>query len=136
MAQDRSPLGNNRPALILEPGVQSCLTLQPHHPWFRGPCLCAALTAFRNFTWSHSKGLDKMFLSSAKRGHTVTASDQRRIPSLQENNLAPPHPKELPRSEIRVSLTVSPENLFKVGLESDRKRTFLQKPMETGSGLE
>ncbi|KAJ6651131.1 hypothetical protein lerEdw1_000780, partial [Lerista edwardsae] len=26
MAQDRSPLGNSRPSLILDPGVQSCLT--------------------------------------------------------------------------------------------------------------
>nr|XP_020735911.1 transcription factor AP-2-epsilon [Odocoileus virginianus texanus] len=70
MAQDRSPLGNTRPALILEPGVQSCLThfsLITHG--FGGPAICAALTAFQNYLLESLKGLDKMFLSSAGSGH-------------------------------------------------------------------
>nr|XP_005892703.2 PREDICTED: transcription factor AP-2-epsilon [Bos mutus] len=73
MAQDRSPLGNTRPALILEPGVQSCLThfsLITHG--FGGPAICAALTAFQNYLLESLKGLDKMFLSSAGSGHSDT----------------------------------------------------------------
>uniref|UniRef100_A0A8B9XBP0 Transcription factor AP-2 epsilon n=1 Tax=Bos mutus grunniens TaxID=30521 RepID=A0A8B9XBP0_BOSMU len=73
MAQDRSPLGNTRPALILEPGVQSCLThfsLITHG--FGGPAICAALTAFQNYLLESLKGLDKMFLSSAGSGHGDT----------------------------------------------------------------
>ncbi|XP_072466173.1 transcription factor AP-2-epsilon [Notamacropus eugenii] len=70
MAQDRSPLGNSRPSLILEPGVQSCLThfsLITHG--FGGPAICAALTAFQNYLVESLKGLDKMFLSSSGNGH-------------------------------------------------------------------
>ncbi|XP_035106675.1 transcription factor AP-2-epsilon [Callithrix jacchus] len=73
MAQDRSPLGNSRPALILEPGVQSCLThfsLITHG--FGGPAICAALTAFQNYLLESLKGLDKMFLSSVTSGHGET----------------------------------------------------------------
>ncbi|XP_030075061.1 transcription factor AP-2-epsilon isoform X2 [Microcaecilia unicolor] len=72
MAQDRSPLGNSRPSLILEPGVQSCLThfsLITHG--FGGPALCAALTAFQNYLVESLKGVDKMFLSSTGNGHVV-----------------------------------------------------------------
>ncbi|XP_078537276.1 transcription factor AP-2-epsilon [Lissotriton helveticus] len=64
LAQDRSPLGNSRPSLILEPGVQSCLThfsLITHG--FGGPALCAALTAFQNYLMESIKGLDKMFMN-------------------------------------------------------------------------
>ncbi|CAO2589052.1 Transcription factor AP-2-epsilon [Lemmus lemmus] len=73
MAQDRSPLGNSRPTLILDPGVQSCLThfsLITHG--FGGPAICAALTAFQNYLLESLKGLDKMFLSSAGSGHGET----------------------------------------------------------------
>ncbi|XP_059996563.1 transcription factor AP-2-epsilon isoform X2 [Lagenorhynchus albirostris] len=78
MAQDRSPLGNTRPALILEPAVQSCLThfsLITHG--FGGPAICAALTAFQNYLLESLKGLDKMFLSSAGSGHgDIKASEK------------------------------------------------------------
>nr|XP_033812966.1 transcription factor AP-2-epsilon isoform X2 [Geotrypetes seraphini] len=72
LAQDRSPLGNSRPSLILEPGVQSCLThfsLITHG--FGGPALCAALTAFQNYLVESLKGVDKMFLSSTGNGHAA-----------------------------------------------------------------
>ncbi|XP_067581559.1 transcription factor AP-2-epsilon isoform X2 [Pseudorca crassidens] len=78
MAQDRSPLGNTRPALILEPGVQSCLThfsLITHG--FGGPAICAALTAFQNYLLESLKGLDKMFLSSAGSGHGDTKASEK-----------------------------------------------------------
>nr|XP_005004449.1 LOW QUALITY PROTEIN: transcription factor AP-2-epsilon [Cavia porcellus] len=78
MAQDRSPLGNSRPALILEPGVQSCLThfsLITHG--FGGPAICAALTAFQNYLLESLKGMDKMFLSSAGSGHGETKASEK-----------------------------------------------------------
>ncbi|NWH39396.1 AP2E factor, partial [Chloropsis hardwickii] len=71
IAQDRSPLGNSRPSLILEPGVQSCLThfsLITHG--FGGPAICAALTAFQNYLVESLKGLDKIFMNSTGNGHT------------------------------------------------------------------
>ncbi|XP_055466941.1 transcription factor AP-2-epsilon [Psammomys obesus] len=78
MAQDRSPLGNSRPALILEPGVQSCLThfsLITHG--FGGPAICAALTAFQNYLLESLKGLDKMFISNAGSGHGETKASEK-----------------------------------------------------------
>ncbi|KAM6996031.1 transcription factor AP-2-epsilon isoform 2-T2 [Passerculus sandwichensis] len=72
ITQDRSPLGNSRPSLILEPGVQSCLThfsLITHG--FGGPAICAALTAFQNYLVESLKGLDKIFLNSTGNGHTA-----------------------------------------------------------------
>ncbi|XP_061870478.1 transcription factor AP-2-epsilon [Colius striatus] len=75
IAQDRSPLGNSRPSLILEPGVQSCLThfsLITHG--FGGPAICAALTAFQNYLVESLKGLDKMFMNSTGNGHTAGES--------------------------------------------------------------
>ncbi|XP_015269173.1 PREDICTED: transcription factor AP-2-epsilon [Gekko japonicus] len=72
MAQDRSPLGNSRPSLILDPGVQSCLThfsLITHG--FGGPAICAALTAFQNYLVESLKGLDKMFMNSTGNSHSV-----------------------------------------------------------------
>ncbi|XP_027557169.1 transcription factor AP-2-epsilon isoform X2 [Neopelma chrysocephalum] len=71
IAQDRSPLGNSRPSLILEPGVQSCLThfsLITHG--FGGPAICAALTAFQNYLVESLKGLDKIFMNSTGNGHS------------------------------------------------------------------
>ncbi|XP_019403079.1 PREDICTED: transcription factor AP-2-epsilon [Crocodylus porosus] len=72
IAQDRSPLGNSRPSIILEPGVQSCLThfsLITHG--FGGPAICAALTAFQNYLVESLKGLDKMFMNSTGNGHAA-----------------------------------------------------------------
>uniref|UniRef100_H3AMB9 Transcription factor AP-2 beta n=1 Tax=Latimeria chalumnae TaxID=7897 RepID=H3AMB9_LATCH len=64
LAQDRTPLGNSRPAPMLEPGIQSCLThfsLITHG--FGSPAICAALTALQNYLTEALKGLDKMFLN-------------------------------------------------------------------------
>ncbi|KAE8624197.1 hypothetical protein XENTR_v10005865 [Xenopus tropicalis] len=75
LAQDRSPLGNSRPSLILEPGVQSCLThfsLITHG--FGGPAICAALTAFQNYLLESLKGMDKIFMSSTGNGHSAAES--------------------------------------------------------------
>uniref|UniRef100_A0A8C4C2X8 Transcription factor AP-2 C-terminal domain-containing protein n=1 Tax=Denticeps clupeoides TaxID=299321 RepID=A0A8C4C2X8_9TELE len=62
---DRTPLGNSRPAPILEPGIQSCLS---HFSFithgFGSPAICAALTALQNYLTEALKGLDKMFLSN------------------------------------------------------------------------
>ena len=92
MAQDRSPLGNSRPALILEPGVQSCLThfsLITHG--FGGPAICAALTAFQNYLLESLKGLDKMFLSSTGSGHGDTKASEKDAKHRKEL-LSLPHP--------------------------------------------
>ncbi|XP_053310654.1 transcription factor AP-2-epsilon [Spea bombifrons] len=75
LAQDRSPLGNSRPSLILEPGVQSCLThfsLITHG--FGGPAICAALTAFQNYLLESLKGMDKIFMNSTGNGHSTGES--------------------------------------------------------------
>ncbi|XP_076128269.1 transcription factor AP-2-beta isoform X4 [Alosa pseudoharengus] len=65
LAQDRTPLGNSRPAPILEPGIQSCLS---HFSFithgFGSPAICAALTALQNYLTEALKGLDKMFLNN------------------------------------------------------------------------
>uniref|UniRef100_UPI00358F64C1 transcription factor AP-2-alpha-like isoform X1 n=1 Tax=Myxine glutinosa TaxID=7769 RepID=UPI00358F64C1 len=70
LAQDRSPLGNTRPAPILEPGTQACLThfnLITHG--FGGPAICAALTALQNYLTEALKALDKMYLSASTNNH-------------------------------------------------------------------
>ncbi|KAK1156260.1 transcription factor AP-2 gamma-like isoform X1 [Acipenser oxyrinchus oxyrinchus] len=65
LTQDRSPLGNSRPAPILEPGIQGCLThfsLITHG--FGGPAICAAMTSLQNYLNEALKQVDKMYLSS------------------------------------------------------------------------
>ncbi|XP_030633252.1 transcription factor AP-2 gamma isoform X5 [Chanos chanos] len=66
LTQDRSPLGNSRPAPILEPGIQGCLThfsLITHG--FGSPAICAAMTSLQNYLNEALKQVDKMYLSSA-----------------------------------------------------------------------
>uniref|UniRef100_A0A4W4G903 Transcription factor AP-2 C-terminal domain-containing protein n=1 Tax=Electrophorus electricus TaxID=8005 RepID=A0A4W4G903_ELEEL len=62
---NRTPLGNSRPAPILDPGIQSCLS---HFSFithgFGSPAICAALTALQNYLTEALKGLDKMFLNN------------------------------------------------------------------------
>lgn len=65
LTQDRSPLGNSRPAPILEPGIQSCLThfsLITHG--FGSPAICAAMTSLQNYLNEALKQVDKMYVSS------------------------------------------------------------------------
>ncbi|KAK1796402.1 hypothetical protein P4O66_009460 [Electrophorus voltai] len=66
LTQDRSPLGNSRPAPILEPGIQGCLThfsLITHG--FGSPAICAAMTSLQNYLNEALKQVDKMYLSTA-----------------------------------------------------------------------
>ncbi|KAM8867306.1 transcription factor AP-2 gamma isoform 1-T1 [Synchiropus picturatus] len=65
LTQDRSPLGNSRPAPILEPAIQGCLThfsLITHG--FGSPAICAAMTSLQNYLNEALKQVDKMYLSS------------------------------------------------------------------------
>ncbi|KAJ8259273.1 hypothetical protein COCON_G00182850 [Conger conger] len=74
LTQDRSPLGNSRPAPILEPGIQGCLThfsLITHG--FGSPAICAAMTSLQNYLNEALKQVDKMYLSSS--GESQGASD-------------------------------------------------------------
>uniref|UniRef100_W5MJ62 Transcription factor AP-2 gamma (activating enhancer binding protein 2 gamma) n=1 Tax=Lepisosteus oculatus TaxID=7918 RepID=W5MJ62_LEPOC len=67
LTQDRSPLGNTRPAPILEPGIQGCLThfsLITHG--FGSPAICAAMTSLQNYLNEALKQVDKMYLSSGE----------------------------------------------------------------------
>ncbi|XP_057701613.1 transcription factor AP-2 gamma isoform X4 [Corythoichthys intestinalis] len=69
LTQDRSPLGNSRPAPILEPGIQGCLThfsLISHG--FGSPAICAAMTSLQNYLNEALKHVDKMYLSSDAQG--------------------------------------------------------------------
>uniref|UniRef100_A0A4W3JWE5 Transcription factor AP-2 alpha n=1 Tax=Callorhinchus milii TaxID=7868 RepID=A0A4W3JWE5_CALMI len=71
LTQDRSPLGNSRPAPILEPGIQSCLThfsLITHG--FGSPALCAAMTALQNYLTEALKAMDKMYMNNTPNSHT------------------------------------------------------------------
>ncbi|XP_046442772.1 transcription factor AP-2-beta-like isoform X5 [Daphnia pulex] len=63
--QDRSPLCNTRPQIILEPNIQRHLThfsLITHG--FGSPAIVAALTAIQNFLNESLKYLDKMYPTS------------------------------------------------------------------------
>lgn len=65
LTQDRSPLGNSRPAPIMEPGIQGSLThfsLITHG--FGSPAICAAMTSLQNYLTEALKQVDKMYLSS------------------------------------------------------------------------
>ncbi|XP_063071464.1 transcription factor AP-2 gamma isoform X2 [Engraulis encrasicolus] len=69
LSGDRSPLGNSRPAPILEPGIQGCLThfsLITHG--FGSPAICAAMTSLQNYLNEALKQVDKMYLSSGGGG--------------------------------------------------------------------
>ncbi|XP_077459102.1 transcription factor AP-2 gamma isoform X1 [Stigmatopora argus] len=69
LTQDRSPLGNSRPAPILEPGIQGCLThfsLISHG--FGSPAICAAMTSLQNYLNEALKHVDKMYLNSDAQG--------------------------------------------------------------------
>ncbi|XP_077991112.1 transcription factor AP-2-epsilon-like isoform X2 [Glandiceps talaboti] len=64
LSQDRSPLGNTRPQVILDPAIQRCLThfsLITHG--FGTPAMCAALTAIQNYFTEMLKYQEKAFPS-------------------------------------------------------------------------
>ena len=60
--QDRSPLGNTRPQMILDPGIQRHLThfsLITHG--FGTPAMVASLTSVQNYITEFLKYIDKNF---------------------------------------------------------------------------
>ena len=60
--QDRSPLGNTRPQMILDPAIQRHLThfsLITHG--FGGPAMVASLTSIQNYLTEYLKYMDKNF---------------------------------------------------------------------------
>ncbi|XP_065332074.1 transcription factor AP-2-epsilon isoform X2 [Cloeon dipterum] len=73
--QDRSPLCNTRPQIILEPGIQRHLThfsLITHG--FGSPAIVAALTAIQNFLSESLKHLEKVYPSG--NSHVSVTSSQ------------------------------------------------------------
>uniref|UniRef100_A0A8C6SRN7 Transcription factor AP-2 gamma (activating enhancer binding protein 2 gamma) n=1 Tax=Neogobius melanostomus TaxID=47308 RepID=A0A8C6SRN7_9GOBI len=75
LTQDRSPLGNSRPAPILEPGIQGCLThfsLITHG--FGAPAICAAMTSLQNYLNEAVKQVDKMYLNNDTQGSSDSGS--------------------------------------------------------------
>lgn len=63
--QDRSPLGNTRPQIILEPNIQrhlSHFSLITHG--FGSPAVVAALTSVQNYLNEMLKIMDKSFATS------------------------------------------------------------------------
>ncbi|XP_057656737.1 transcription factor AP-2-epsilon isoform X2 [Diorhabda carinulata] len=73
--QDRSPLCNTRPQIILDPSIQRHLThfsLISHG--FGGPAIVAALTAIQNFLNESLKHLDKVFPNQNAQPMLVTSS--------------------------------------------------------------
>ena len=63
--QDRSPLCNTKPAIILEPSIQRHLThfsMITHG--FGSPAIVAALTSIQNYLNESIKYLDKVYPSS------------------------------------------------------------------------
>lgn len=67
--QDRSPLCNTRPQILLDPAIQRHLThfsLISHG--FGSPAIVAALTAIQNFLSESLKHLDKIQMGAAAAG--------------------------------------------------------------------
>ena len=63
--QDRSPLCNTKPAIILEPGIQGHLTNFSYTTHgFGSPAIVGALTAILNYLQESSKYLEKIYPSS------------------------------------------------------------------------
>ena len=63
--QDRSPLCNTKPSMILDPGIQRHLThfsMITHG--FGSPAIVAALTAITNYMTESIKCLDKIYPTS------------------------------------------------------------------------
>uniref|UniRef100_A0A8C5QSQ9 Transcription factor AP-2 gamma n=1 Tax=Leptobrachium leishanense TaxID=445787 RepID=A0A8C5QSQ9_9ANUR len=65
LSQDRTPLGNARPSLILEPNIQSSLahfSLITHG--FGSAAICAAMTSVQNYLNEAIKLADKMYMNA------------------------------------------------------------------------
>ena len=85
--QDRSPLGNTRPQIILEPNIQRHLThfsLITHG--FGSPAIVAAITAIQNYLSEMLKYMDKNYPSAA--GQTGSLSNNN-LDSASKSKLEP-----------------------------------------------
>jgi hypothetical protein len=75
--QDRSPLGNTRPQLILEPNIQrhlSHFSLITHG--FGSPAVVAALTSVQNYLNEMLKIMDKSFAAPNSMDPKKTEKDE------------------------------------------------------------
>ena len=74
--QDRSPLGNTRPQIILEPNIQrhlSHFSLITHG--FGSPAVVASLTSVQNYLTEMLKIMDKSFSNTSSGGMDSKKSD-------------------------------------------------------------
>lgn len=74
--QDRSPLGNTRPQIILEPNIQrhlSHFSLITHG--FGSPAVVASLTSVQNYLTEMLKIMDKSFSNGGSGGMDTKKSD-------------------------------------------------------------
>lgn len=86
LTQDRSPLGNSRPAPILEPGIQSCLThfsLITHG--FGSPAICAAMTSLQNYLNEALKQVDKMYVSSTGDSSQTSSDGSNKVDKMDKH---------------------------------------------------
>lgn len=86
LTQDRSPLGNSRPAPILEPGIQSCLThfsLITHG--FGSPAICAAMTSLQNYLNEALKQVDKMYMSSTGDSSQASSDGSNKVDKMDKH---------------------------------------------------
>uniref|UniRef100_A0A8C6KUY6 Transcription factor AP-2 gamma (activating enhancer binding protein 2 gamma) n=1 Tax=Nothobranchius furzeri TaxID=105023 RepID=A0A8C6KUY6_NOTFU len=86
LTQDRSPLGNSRPAPILEQGIQGCLThfsLITHG--FGSPAICAAMTSLQNYLNEALKQVDKMYLSSGSDSQGSSESGSKSTDKMEKH---------------------------------------------------
>ncbi|XP_059415616.1 transcription factor AP-2 gamma-like isoform X1 [Carassius carassius] len=86
LTQDRSPLGNSRPAPILEPGIQSCLThfsLITHG--FGSPAICAAMTSLQNYLNEALKQVDKMYVSSTGDSSQASSDSTNKVDKMDKH---------------------------------------------------
>lgn len=111
LTQDRSPLGNSRPAPMLEPGIQGCLThfsLITHG--FGSPAICAAMTSLQNYLNEAIKQVDKMYLSSGSDTQGSSDSGSKSTDKMDKHRKWEPKIPENPpwTSESQSFLPLSP----------------------------
>lgn len=105
LTQDRSPLGNSRPAPIMEPGIQGCLThfsLITHG--FGSPAICAAMTSLQNYLNEALKQVDKMYLSSGSDTQGSSDSGSKSSEKMDKHRKWDAHRRNLTNSRTPESL--------------------------------
>ena len=97
--QDRSPLGNTRPQIILEPNIQRHLThfsLITHG--FGSPAIVAAMTAVQNYLTEMLKNMEKNYPQqlgstgniSGTNNNIDSNSNKTKTPTQQDRNIRKP----------------------------------------------